>query len=178
MIKYIPTGNNRIKKDKVKRKHVKIYKPENYLTQSDGRDICAFCLRTVYFDSQHLNAKGTGYPHDHPVESYRNKANIPHHGEHCPDINGNEEDRKFYEQLRIQKGVRDPWYHKQQQQEPEQEQQQQEEEEEEEVVEEEIIDTEEKLQIQEDAYILVKKDHLKAIYLIIEPYIERLKEEE
>lgn len=76
---------------------------------------CKFCTRTVYFDTQHLNKNGRGIPHDWPIEKYRDPTNVIHHGDHCPDINGNQSDREYYAALRKKKGMPDPWYHNQKQ---------------------------------------------------------------
>jgi len=71
---------------------------------------CIFCLRKVYRDTQHLNSDGKWYPHDHEKETYIDPRNIPHHGDHCPDLNGTIEQKIFYFLLRIARGKKDPYY--------------------------------------------------------------------
>lgn len=85
------------------------YYPDIAFKEDQGQ--CRFCLRTVYFDTQHLNSNGKRAPHDWPAENYRDPEKIPHHGDHCPDIKGDQSDKDYYAKLRESKGKPNPWYH-------------------------------------------------------------------
>lgn len=95
-----------------KRKKTKtpvFYNPNNELNQYT--DYCTFCTHLQYFDYQHLNEAGKPYPHDHPASHYLKQDEIEHHGDHCPDLHGNIEQKIKYHFKRIEEGMRDPYYH-------------------------------------------------------------------
>jgi archaellum component FlaC len=80
------------------------------LAFSESTNTCKFCLRLVYFDSQHVNDYGVPIPHDRPVKEYRNLEKVPHHANHCPDLTGTAEDKIYYKKLREAQGRPDPYY--------------------------------------------------------------------
>lgn len=84
------------------------YKPSSEFKESTNT--CKFCLRLVYFDSQHVNDYNVPIPHDRPVCEYRNLEKVPHHANHCPDLTGTTEDKIYYKKLREQQGKPDPYY--------------------------------------------------------------------
>lgn len=85
----------------------------NYVPSKEFKEstnTCKFCLRLVYFDSQHVNDYSVPIPHDRPVCEYRNLEKVPHHANHCPDLTGTAEDKIYYKKLREAQGKPDPYY--------------------------------------------------------------------
>jgi hypothetical protein len=84
------------------------YRPDNELETYNIT--CKFCLRQVYFDSQHVNDKGVPVPHDRPISEYRDLNRVPHHADHCPDLTGDSKAKLYYKKLRDEAGRPDPYY--------------------------------------------------------------------
>lgn len=84
------------------------YDSTRYLKRDER--ICEFCTRTVYFDSHHLNADGTWFPHDRYYPEGVEGKEVHHHVTHCIGIYGTKEQKEECRKLREAKGMPDPFY--------------------------------------------------------------------